>query len=314
MRKHIFYVNNIQQLNLKKDSSLHWALSLQLNEPVYLLFPEDLGIVTKSEKHILSTFKFSGNFGSDQYIEDFKITGNEYIEVDAETIMHFRLDPPVDENYLKSIWLVDYLKDLTGCTVINDPKGIMKHNEKIIAFKEENSLPSYVGESVRQANLFVDEIKEEYQFGIMKPLNSFSGHGIRKFDLHQYKVGDFIEKKLKESKGGLIIQPFDKRVIEGELRTCYWRGECVGTIIKVPAEGSFLSNVAQGATFEKVELDKELDEQCQRMCKELMEDGIEFAAFDILGGNISEINITCPGLLVEVSHALGENVSAKLVP
>ena len=49
-------------------------------------------------------------------------------------------------------------KDLTGCHVINDPKGILKHNEKIIAFKEENSLPSFVGGSVKKANLFIDSI------------------------------------------------------------------------------------------------------------------------------------------------------------
>ena len=44
------------------------------------------------------------------------------------------------------------------------------------------------------------------------------------------------------------------------------------------------------------------------MAKKLLEDEVELVAFDILGDDISEANITCPGLLVEVSTAMGRNL------
>ena len=44
-----------------------------------------------------------------------------------------------------------------------------------------------------------------------------------------------------------------------------------------------------------------------------MEEGIYFVAFDIIGDNISEVNITCPGLMVEVSEACKKNLAEEMV-
>jgi glutathione synthase len=40
-----------------------------------------------------------------------------------------------------------------------------------------------------------------------------------------------------------------------------------------------------------------------------MDDGVNFIAYDILAGAVTEVNVTCPGLLVEVSYALNENMA-----
>jgi glutathione synthase len=41
--------------------------------------------------------------------------------------------------------------------------------------------------------------------------------------------------------------------------------------------------------------------------------GVDWVAFDILGESITEVNITCPGLLVEVSYAHKRNLADVVV-
>ena len=43
-----------------------------------------------------------------------------------------------------------------------------------------------------------------------------------------------------------------------------------------------------------------------------IKDSVKFVAFDIIGERISEVNITCPGLLVEVSKALNKNLAEEI--
>jgi len=40
---------------------------------------------------------------------------------------------------------------------------------------------------------------------------------------------------------------------------------------------------------------------------------VDWVAFDILGAVPTEVNITCPGLLVEVSHAHQRNLALDIL-
>ncbi len=93
----------------------------------------------------------------------------------------------------------------------------------------------------------------------------------------------------------------------------YWKGHEIGTILKKPKAGSFLANVAQGGHFELVTLDPEIKKSCDKVAAALLSDGIDLIAYDVLDGKISEVNVTCPGLIVEVSHALGRNLAAEFM-
>ena len=65
-----------------------------------------------------------------------------------------RIDPPYDTRYQRYLWMLDIIKEQSKCTVINDPLKIMKHNEKLVAYKNEAySHPSYVGSSKRAFEL-----------------------------------------------------------------------------------------------------------------------------------------------------------------
>jgi len=303
--RHIFYIDELAKLNTKKDSSLHWALTLQrAREDVWLLFEKDLEVNTKKNT-ALECYQFSGDIRDDFYIYEFKLKESQLVNIEG-SCFYYRLDPPVNSDYLRSSWLVEFLSKKANLTVINNPLSVIKLNEKILAFEEKNSLESLITSSYERAFRFSQSLGVEEI--IIKPLNSYSGLGVEKISLSEFKA----TQSRFESGEKFIVQAFDETVYNGEIRSVFWKARELGSMIKYPRKGSFLSNIAQGASFEKIELTENLKTQCIDICKELLKEGVDLVAFDILGDNISEVNITCPGLLVELSHACGENISAKL--
>ena len=117
---------------------------------------------------------------------------------------------------------------------------------------------------------------------------------------------------VEEFNGPIIVQPFQEQQKTVKFGPFILRGELLGAIKKTPKEGSYLANIAQGATFEKYELNSAQSNGCRKICN-LLGDDIPWVAFDIIGDKISEVNITCPGLLVEVSKAEKKSLADMIV-
>ena len=308
---HIFFVDPIEKLNIKKDSSLMMGLSfMELGHEVYLLFEKDFSVATKRSAK-LKLFPYDGSYKEDGfYLENIQLKEPVLKEINKDDIIHMRIDPPYDSRYQRYLWMLDFIETQSGCRVVNNPIGIMKHNEKLLAYKRKNSLESFIGSSERGFNEFVQELKTKGITDlILKPLDLYSGIGVQKVSIEDPKLVDIFLSKVKEFEGAIITQPFQKEVYDGEIRTIYLDGKEIGSILKKPVSGDFLANIAQGAHFEAYILGRDIKKECDEMAQDLLRDGVNFLAFDILGGAVTEVNVTCPGLLVEVSYALKKNVA-----
>ena len=201
-----------------------------------------------------------------------------------------------------------------GIRVVNSPDGILKYNEKLHAYTQPSSLASYVGSSVREFLHFAELMKKEGNAElVLKPLDLFQGIGVEKIAISRADLKEKFEAKVKENNGPVVAQPFCKEVTSGEIRSLYFKGRELGSILKIPKKGEFLANIAQGADFHAIELTANVKKECDRICAELLKDGVDWVAFDIMGEHVSEINITCPGLLVEVSFAHKKNLATELL-
>lgn len=315
---HILFIDPLSKLSTKKDSSLQLALALkESGRSVSLLFEEDFFFGNSSAPK-WRVYDFSGAFeeGS-SYLKDFKLGDEKFIDVDPECVLHMRIDPPFDSRYLRYLWMLRSLKEKWGVKVINDPEGIAVHNEKMISYDLENALETYIGSSDSGFKSFYSKLVSEEDFSglILKPLDLFQGIGVQKIEAGTGldEVMELFKKKKEEYGGPVVAQPFMKAVYEGELRSLYFDGKELGTIIKVPPQGQFLANIAQGAKYHAVDLEPEVRNQCEEMARDFSKKGVPWLAFDILGGVIQEANLTCPGLLVEVSQGVGKNLAFDLV-
>ena len=314
--KEIFFIDPLEKLNIKKDSSLLWALTAkERGREAYLLFEEDFYFSNTSNERIFRLYEFKGDYDSQSfYVLNFERTSAKDLAIEKEDVLHMRIDPPFDSRYLRYLWMLESLRKQTGVCIKNAPQGILYKNEKLSAYELE-SLPSYVGTSLREFIRFAKSLKEKgVQELIFKPLDLFQGIGVSKVTLSDEKrLTEDFKKKIDDLQGPVVVQPFLKEVLKGEMRATYLKDHSIGSIIKTPPEGTYLANIAQGARYEKTELSKELSQKCLEISKEFSRWGIDLISFDLLGGYITEINVTCPGLLVEVSNANGYNLCEKII-
>ncbi len=312
--RHILFLNHLETLQIKKDSTLMMALTLkQMGKEVYLLFEDDFYF--KNHGHLeFKVFEFEGSFKKDSfYLESFYKTKFKKIDLNSSDIFHMRIDPPFDKRYLSYCWMLISLQNV-GLKIVNDPRGIITFNEKLTAYKTSNAMPSYVGKNPKAFLDFVQELKNEgHHEIILKPLELYQGIGVEKVSINQEDLLDKFQSKIKEYLGPVVAQPFGKEVIQGEIRSIFFKGVELGSILKIPPKGHFLANIAQGASFHLIDLSQTQKNECQKICKELLNKGIDFIAFDILGNSIQEVNITCPGLLVEVSEVKKENLAIPIL-
>lgn len=309
---HVFYIDPLEKLNLKKDSSLALALALQEEgQKVGFLFEKDL--VWSNQKSFLKVHRFKGSFKDNgAYLDSVELRTTEEWSPAAGEILHMRLDPPFDGRYLRYLWILDQW-ERAGVRVINRPRGIMQFNEKLLAYQQPGAVASWVGEEAGAFRLFVSELKAQ-GIGemVLKPLDLYSGIGVEKWSLTDPGlIGRFVSKA-QELGGPVVAQPFIEAVRQGEVRAIYYNNQLLGAILKTPKEGEFISNIAQGAAFHRVDLPVEVHQRCLNVCQGLSQEGVPWVAFDILGGVLTEVNITCPGLLVEVGHAHGKNLAKEL--
>jgi glutathione synthase len=309
--RQLLLIDPIEKLNIKKDSSLMLALAMQKRGiETYVFFESDFAVHNHGHQK-LRVHAFHGALKQDKiYLESFITSEEKLIELNSSDVIHMRLDPPFDSRYLRILWMLDHLKS-TGIKVMNDPRGIMNFNEKLFAYRTPGATPSFVGQNLKLAQDFVQSLNSPPVALILKPLDLYSGIGVEKLDLNQWEKR--FGEKVKELGGPVIVQPFIEAVSQGEIRSIYFKGKELGTILKKPKSGEFLSNIAQGATFHAETLSVKTRGQCEVISKELAINGVDWIAFDILGDSVQEVNITCPGLLVEVSFAHQKNLADEII-
>ncbi|MGE3611366.1 MAG: hypothetical protein AB7I27_17360 [Bacteriovoracaceae bacterium] len=309
--RHLLLIDPLDKLNIKKDSSLMLALALQKRGiETYLFFEKDFAIHNQGIQK-LTVHEFKGELKEDGiYLKSLETTHQKVIELNTEDVIHMRLDPPFDSHYLRILWMLDHLVSM-GIKVMNDPRGIMQFNEKLYAYRKSGAVASYIGENLKLAEQFVQALDPKPSAIIVKPMDLYSGLGVEKLDLNGWQKR--FEEKVIELQGPVIVQPFVEAVKTGEIRSVYFKGVELGTILKTPKDGEFLSNIAQGASFHAEPLSDIARERCESIVHELKEYGVDWVAFDILADSITEVNITCPGLLVEVSFAYQRNLADVMI-
>lgn len=309
--QHIFIIDPLEKLVVKKDSTLLLAHTLGQRESAFVSFENDWFFESGEGSKTIKCYEFKAELEDGFHLKSFQTTQQVELDLNENVVIHMRKDPPFDRTYLHLCWILQEVAK-TGAKIINDPSQLLMINEKLIAYAATGTIPTVIA---RNAEIGVEFAKKMatagYQEVIIKPLDLYQGIGVMKVAIDDYLAGN-LNQAIEDYQGVFVIQPFISKVSEGEVRSVFFAGEHIGSIIKIPPQGSYLANIAQGAKYHKVDLKPEVMQNCLRFSKELMAKGVPFTAFDILDDKISEINITCPGLLVEVANALEANVCDKI--
>jgi len=222
-------------------------------------------------------------------------------------VVWLRQDPPFDMGYITTTHLLDRIHPQT--LVVNDPTWVRNWPEKLkVLDYPDLTPPTAIARDLDTLKAF----KEAHGDVILKPLYGNGGAGVFKLTKDDRNLNSLHELFAGINREPLIMQKFLPDVAKGDKRVILIDGEPVGGINRVPAAGETRSNMHVGGRAEKTELTERDLEICARIGKDLKDHGQVFVGIDVIGGWLTEINVTSPTGLQELERFNGVNITAKL--
>jgi glutathione synthase len=179
--------------------------------------------------------------------------------------------------------------------------------EKIFVMEYGDLMPETI------VTLDLDEIRafrEKHGDIILKPLYGNGGAGVFHLRDGDRNLTSLMEMFTQLTREPIIAQRYLKDVRAGDKRILLIDGKPVGAINRVPAESDTRSNMhVGGQAVETTMTDREL-EICARIGPELEKRGLTLVGIDVIGGLMTEINVTSPTGVREVKKFGGADIAA----
>ena len=215
-----------------------------------------------------------------------------------------RKDPPVDQDYMNALHLLDLAK-ADGAKVINDPSAIKKFNEKVFALYFKEHIPNtLVSAKISEIQNFLAVFKEI----VIKPLDGMGGESIYKINKINKAEESIIEQLTQQGMTAIVAQEFIPEIYEGDFRILIINGiPFHKTLARIPQGKSFKGNLAAGGKGVAADLTQHQKVVANEIGKVLVANGIIFAGLDMIGQKVTEINITSPTCARQIFEQTGED-------
>ena len=230
---------------------------------------------------------------------------NEFCLNDFYVIL-MRKDPPFDMEYIYSTYVLDLAK-MNGVKVINEPSAIRNLNEKVsITLFPDVTPPTLVSSSQKDLRSFLNEHKKI----VVKPLDGMGGRSIFIVEKGEKNTNTIFEEMTKNDSKTIMAQKYIPEIKNGDKRIHLVFGKHVDmALARVPSEEDHRGNLVMGAVGEVRKLTQRDEEICNQIGATLLKAGVYFAGIDVIGDYLSEINITSPTGMREISKNSEVNVS-----
>jgi glutathione synthase len=276
-------MDNIKTIDYDFDSSFVIGLEGQKrNYELFYYHPNDIFIdsgVVKAKGFFLELM--------DQKVNYFRFL-SEKIEVKLEEFkfIFLRQDPPFNMHYITSTYLLDCLPKST--IVINNPAAVRNAAEKILPYKfKEFMPPTLISQRVEEIKIFFNRHKDI----ITKPLYGNGGEGIHR-SKNEHIEGINIDREYLEMP--IMAQKYIPEISEGDRRIIFFDGNYVGSVARIPSEGSIKANFHAGGSAKKTGLVFRDQQIIEALGSELKKLDLFFVGIDIIGDYLTEINVTSP--------------------
>ena len=294
----------MESIDIAGDSS--FALALEAQERGHKLFhyePKNLSLSQLkpvAKLRSLTVQNITGNHFSlgEQRIADLK--------TDIDVIL-MRQDPPFDMSYITATHILEHVHPHT--LVINNPTNVRNTPEKLFVTHFENVMPPTLITSDEEK---IFGFRKEFKDIIVKPLFGNGGAGVFHIKPNDENLSSLIELHKTFYREPLMIQEYVPAVRQGDKRIILIDGKPVGAVNRVPAKGEARSNMHVGGKPMKCELTARDREICEIIGPSLKEKGLLFVGIDVIGNYLTEINVTSPTGIQELSRFEDTNIASLI--
>ena len=222
-------------------------------------------------------------------------------------VILLRQEPPFDIAYITSTHLLERIHPKT--LVVNDPASVRNAPEKLFVLDFPQLMPpTLISRDLDEINSF----RDQHGAVVMKPLHGHGGAAVFRVMPQDMNFGSLFDMFSVTFREPWVIQRFLPEVKHGDKRIILVDGEFAGAVNRVPAADDLRSNMVRGGSPKETELTPREREICQRLGPHLRERGLLFVGIDVIGGWLTEINVTSPTGIRAIRNVGGPDI-AKLV-
>lgn len=222
-----------------------------------------------------------------------------------------RKDPPFDTEYIYTTYLLERA-EAAGTLVVNRPQGLRDMNEKVFtAWFPDCCAPTLITRDMAEMTAFM----AEHGRIVCKPLHGMGGRSIFVLDQGDKNARVVFETLTEYGQRYAIVQRYLPEIVTtGDSRILLVDGEPVPyALARIPAADDNRGNLAAGAKGVGRPLNDRDRWLCSRIGPVLRERGMLFVGLDVIGGFVTEINVTSPTGIRELDKQFDLDIGGQLV-
>jgi len=222
-----------------------------------------------------------------------------------------RKDPPFDTEYIYSTYILERAED-QGALVVNRPRGLRDMNEKVYtAWFPECCAPTLITRAMGDMQGFLIEQGKI----VCKPLDGMGGRSIFVVERDDKNAPVIFETVSDYGKRFVIVQRYLPEIsATGDSRVLLIEGEPVEyALARIPSPTDHRGNLAAGAHGVGRPLNERDRWLAGQIGPKLAQAGMLFVGLDVIGGYVTEINVTSPTGIRELDKQFGTDIGARLI-
>ncbi|HKR33699.1 MAG TPA: glutathione synthase [Steroidobacteraceae bacterium] len=222
-----------------------------------------------------------------------------------------RKDPPFDMEYIYTTYILERAEE-QGALVVNRPQGLRDMNEKVFtAWFPQCCAPTLITRDMAHMHAFL----QEHVRIVCKPLYGMGGRSIFVVDRGDKNANVVFETMTEYGTRFAIVQRYIPDIVAtGDSRILVIDGEPVPyALARIPQESDHRGNLAAGARGEGRELNERDRWLVNEIGPTLRQRGMLFVGLDVIGGYVTEINVTSPTGVRELDKQFGTEIAGLLM-
>lgn len=222
-----------------------------------------------------------------------------------------RKDPPFDMEYIYTTYILERAEE-QGVLVANRPQGLRDMNEKVFtAWFPQCCAPTLITRDMADMHAFL----REHLRIVCKPLYGMGGRSIFVVDRGDKNANVVFETMTEYGTRFAIVQKYIPDIVAtGDSRILIIDGEAAPyALARIPLESDHRGNLAAGARGEGRELNERDRWLVGQIGPTLRQRGMLFVGLDVIGGFVTEINVTSPTGVRELDKQFGTQIAGLLM-
>lgn len=305
MARHLFVVDPLANVRIDQDSSFGLISEAQRREHgVWSCQLDGLSAGSDGARATCRPTRVRPVQG-----EHVELGPPEVLELDAFDAIWMRKDPPFDMEYVAATWILDLAP--TGTRVVNRPDSLRDWNEKAAVLRfPDLAVRSLITRNMEEIGAFQ---RQEGGSVVLKPLNMSGGAGIIALHPGDLNTRSLIETWTRFGTSFVLVQRFLPEVTQGDKRVILVDGVARAALLRVPPDDDLRGNIHVGARVALAELTPREQKVCDELEEPLRQAGHVFCGIDLIGGQLTEVNVTSPTGIQEIHAMGGPDLAAELI-